>query len=242
MNNFKYIVAYFVIGLFLTTNAIAQDKNTPYKLPRPVISESNKLHKKSIDVLGSKMSYLEIGKGNPVIFIHGNPSSSYLWRNVMPYVAPQGRAIAVDLIGMGESDKPDINYTFDEQYKYFSSFVDALNVERVTLVGHDWGATLAWEYARRNPEKVRKLAFLEGVLPPAFPVASFESMGEEMGNMFRAFKDPVKGEKLIIQDNMFIEKILPGFVNRTLGKDAMQTYRAPFIKPVHRKPVLAWPR
>jgi len=241
-HSFKYIVAYILMSNFFIVNVIAQNTNTPYKLPRPVISESNQLHKKSIDVLGSKMSYLETGKGEPVIFIHGNPSSSYLWRNIMPYVVPQGRAIAVDLIGMGESDKPDIDYTFEEQYKYFSFFVDALNVKHVTLVGHDWGATLAWEYARRNSEKVRKLAFLEGVLPPAFPVASFELMGEEMGNMFRAFKDPVKGEKLIIQDNMFIEKILPRFVNRTLGKEAMETYRAPFIKPEYRKPVLAWPR
>ena len=239
---FKYFAAVFVMSHIFTINAIAQNENTQYKLPRPAISESNNLHKKSIDVLGSKMAYLEIGEGEPVVFIHGNPSSSYLWRNVMPYIAPQGRAIAVDLIGMGESGKPKINYTFEEQYKYFSSFIDALNLSHVTLVGHDWGATLAWEYARRNPEKVRKLAFLEGVLPPAFPVDSFESMGEEMGNMFRAFKDPIEGEKLVIQDNMFIEKILPSFVNRTLGKEAMKTYRAPFVKPEYRKPVLAWPR
>ena len=188
------------------------------------------------------MAYLETGTGEPVIFIHGNPSSSYLWRNVMPYISLQGRAIAVDLIGMGQSDKPDISYTFEDQYRYFSAFVDALDVKQVTLVGHDWGATLAWEYARRHPGRVRKLAFMEGVLPPAFPVPSFESMGEEMGNMFRTFKDPVKGLKLVVQDNMFIEKVLPGFVNRTLGEEAMRNYRAPFVKEKDRKPVLAWPR
>jgi len=226
----------------MTTTAMAQVTSASYKLPRPVISETHQLHKKSVEVLGSHMAYLETGTGEPVIFVHGNPSSSYLWRNVMPYIASRGRAIAVDLIGMGQSDKPDINYTFEDQYRYFSAFVDALDVKQVTLVGHDWGATLAWEYARRNPGKVRKLAFMEGVLPPAFPVSSYEAMGEEMGNMFRAFKDPVKGYKLVVQDNMFIEKILPGFVNRTLGEDAMRVYRAPFAKEEDRKPVLVWPR
>lgn len=243
INRFLAIVTNLVTVFFLTTSTVmAQVTSTSYKLPRPVISEAHQLHKKSVEVLGSNMAYLEIGTGEPVIFVHGNPSSSYLWRNVMPYIAPQGRAIAVDLIGMGQSGKPDINYTFEDQYRYFSAFVDALNVRQVTLVGHDWGATLAWEYARRNPGRVRKLAFMEGVLPPAFPVPSFESMGEEMGNMFRAFKDPVMGHKLVVQDNMFIEKVLPGFVNRTLGEEAMRIYRAPFAKEEDRKPVLAWPR
>lgn len=242
-SSFLHTIASLVAILFLTTaTAMAQTTNAAYKLPRPVISETLHLDKKVIKVLGSNMAYLETGQGEPVIFIHGNPSSSYLWRNVMPYITPQGRAIAVDLIGMGQSDKPDISYTFEEQYHYFSAFVDALNVNQVTLVGHDWGATLAWEYARRNPGKVRKLAFMEGVLPPAFPAPSFESMGEEMGNMFRTFKDPVKGHKLVIEDNMFIEKILPGFVNRILGEEAMRIYRAPFAKVEDRKPVLAWPR
>ena len=235
-------VSLAAIFYLTTTNAMTQVTQASYKLPRPTISESHQLHKKTVEVLGSNMAYLETGTGEPVIFTHGNPSSSYLWRNVMPYVAPQGRAIAVDLIGMGRSDKPDIGYTFEEQYRYFSAFIDALNVNKVTLVGHDWGATLAWEYARRNPGKVRKLAFMEGVLPPAFPVPSFDAMGEEMGNMFRAFKDPVQGDKLVIQDNMFIEKVLPGFVNRTLGEEAMKTYRAPFLNVGDRKPVLAWPR
>lgn len=243
INRFLSIVTYLVTIFFLlTTHAMAQETNALYKLARPVISEIHQLHKTSIEVLGSNMAYLETGTGEPVIFVHGNPSSSYLWRNVMPYIALQNRAIAVDLIGMGQSDKPDIDYTFADQYRYFSAFIDALNVKQVTLVGHDWGATLIWEYARQNPGKVRKLAFMEGVLPPAFPVASYESMGDEMGNMFRAFKDPVKGHKLVVQDNMFIEKVLPGFVNRTLGEDAMRIYRAPFAKEEDRKPVLAWPR
>ncbi len=139
------------------------------KLPAPVISEALRIPQKAVDVLGSRMTYLELGEGEPILFVHGNPTSSYLWRNVMPHAASGHRAIAIDLIGMGGSAKPDIPYTFDDHYRYFAAFIDALRLDTVTLVGHDWGAALAWEYARRNPTRVRRLAFMEGVLPPAFP-------------------------------------------------------------------------
>jgi haloalkane dehalogenase len=110
------------------------------------------------------------------------------------------------------------------------------------LVGHDWGATLAWEFARRNPAKVRRIAFMEGVLPPMFPFPSFEVMGPEMEKMFRAFKDPVEGPRVVMDENMFVEQVLPEFVNRTLGDEAMRAYREPYISREDRKPVLAWPR
>lgn len=160
----------------------------------------------------------------------------------MPYVADGSMAVAVDLIGMGASGKPDIDYTFADHYRYLEAFIKGFGPGKVTLVGHDWGATLAWEYARKNPGKVRRLAFMEGVLPPAFPVPSYEAMGEEMGGMFKLFKDPVMGPRKIIDENMFVEQLLPGFVNRTLGEEAMRAYRAPFIDPASRKPVLVWPR
>lgn len=214
----------------------------PRKMPAPVISEELTIPHKTLDVLGSRMGYLELGDGAPVLFIHGNPTSSYLWRNVMPYVAGGHRAIAIDLIGMGGSGKPDIAYTFEDHYRYFAAFIDALGVEELTLVGHDWGATLAWEYARRNPARVERLAFMEGVLPPAFPAPSFEAMGPEMEKMFRAFKDPVEGPRIVMDENMFVEQVLPGFVNRTLGEKAMRIYREPFLSRDDRKPVLAWPR
>jgi len=212
------------------------------KLPAPEISEELTIPRKTVDVLGSQISYLELGAGAPVVFIHGNPTSSYLWRNVMPYVANSRRAIAVDLIGMGRSSKPNIEYTFEDHYRHFSAFIDALGIGELTLVGHDWGATLAWEYARRNPQRVKRLAFMEGVLPPAFPAPSFEAMGPEMEKMFRAFKDPVEGPRIVMDENMFVEQVLPGFVNRTLGEEAMRIYRAPFPSREDRKPVLAWPR
>lgn len=234
------ICAFLVAIIMGTLPSVAADQAR--KLPAPVISEELGIPRKSIDVLDSRMAYLELGDGAPVLFVHGNPTSSYLWRNVMPYVAEGRRAIAVDLIGMGDSDKPDIEYSFVDHYRYFSAFIDAMNLNDVTLVGHDWGATLAWEYARRNPQRVKRLAFMEGVLPPAFPAPSFEAMGPEMEKMFRAFKDPVEGPRIVMDENMFVEQVLPGFVNRKLGEDAMSAYRAPFLVRDDRKPVLAWPR
>ena len=212
------------------------------KLPLPEISETLTVPRKNVDVLGSTMSYLELGEGDPVLFIHGNPTSAYLWRNIMPYVANTNRAIAIDLIGMGRSGKPDIGYTFADHYNYLEAFIDTLGLEELTLVTHDWGAALGWDYARRNPDKVVRLAFMEGVLPSAFPRPTFESMGEEMGNMFRAFKDKEQGHKLVIEDNMFVEQVLPGFVNRALGDRARAEYGAPYLKAADRKPTLVWPR
>lgn len=234
------------IWAIIGTLALGQQGSTAavstQKLPVPTISETLSIPQKSVDVLGSRMTYLELGEGEPVLFVHGNPTSSYLWRNVMPYVAKRHRAIAIDLIGMGASAKPDIGYSFADHYRYFSHFIEALGLRNLTLVGHDWGAALAWEYARRNPREVKRLAFMEGVLPPGFPVPSYQAMDAEMGNMFRAFNDPVEGPKLVMDENMFVEKVLPGFVNRTLGDEAMAAYRTPFLARGDRKPVLAWPR
>lgn len=212
------------------------------KLPQPQISETLNIPRKSVDVLGGAMSYLELGSGEPVLFIHGNPTSAYLWRNVMPYIATGNRAIAIDLIGMGSSAKPDIGYSFADHYRYLEAFIDKLGLNKVTIVGHDWGAALAWEYARQHPDRVTRLAFMEGVLPPSFPQPSFEAMGEKMGGMFRAFKDEKQGHKLVIEDNMFVEQVLPGFINRPLGNEALAAYRAPYLKAADRKPMLAWPR
>ena len=217
------------------------DDRSVYKIPKDVIDETFNFHHKSVKVLGSNISYLDEGKGRAVIFVHGNPTSSYLWRNVLPFVAEGNRVVALDLIGMGQSDKPNIDYTFADHYRYFSAFIDTLGLQTVSLVGHDWGAALVWEYARKNPHMVKRLAFMEGVLPPAFPVASYESMGPKMGDLFKKMQDPVMGKKMIIDDNMFVEQILPGFVSRPLGALAMKKYRAPFLSLSSRKPVLVWP-
>ena len=190
---FKHALAgLFAMAVFPESIALAQEP-AAYKLPPMVVSEALNMEQKFITVNGSKMAYLEVGQGKPVVYIHGNPTSSYLWRNVMPYAAKEHRNIAIDLIGMGASDKPDIAYSFADHYRYVSGFIEALGLKQVTLVGHDWGAALAWEYARRNPGNVSGLAFMEGVLPPGFPVPYFDAMGKDMGDMFRAFKDPAQG-------------------------------------------------
>lgn len=228
--------------LLLPLPANAQQQTAQYHLPRPTVPEQSTWDGSYIDVLDSRIHYVESGEGDPILFIHGNPTSSYLWRNVVPHLSDQGRAIAVDLIGMGRSGKPKIAYRYQDHYAYLSAFIEALNLRDITLVTHDWGAALGFDFAARNPDRVKRIAFMEGVLPPIFPQPSFEAMGEEMGGMFRAFKDPAKGRELIIENHMFVEQVLPGFVNRPLGEAAMTEYRQPYLSAADREPLLAWPR
>ena len=211
------------------------------KLPAPEISEAQPFEQQHIAVLDSTMSWIETGTGTPVLFLHGNPTSSYLWRNVMPEIADTNRAIAVDLIGMGASGKPDIAYTFADHARYLEAFIDEMGLTEIALVGHDWGAALAWDFATRHPARVSALSFMEGVLPPAFPLPGYEVMGET-GEVLRALRTDDVGEDLVLTQNMFVEQMLPGFVNRPLGTAAMDAYRAPFSTPKDRLPTLQWPR
>lgn len=219
--------------------ALSQDTA---RLPPAVISEENPLPRQEIAVLGTSMSYLDAGDGEVVLFLHGNPSAAYLWRNIIPFVSESHRAIAPDLIGMGHSGKPDIDYTFADHARHLDAFVEALDLTEITLVGHDWGAALAWDYARRHPDKVVRLAFMEGVLPPAFPQPSYEAMGPEMGGMFQAMRDPAQGNQMIMEGNMFVEQILPMMVNRPLGDAARAEYGLPYQSIEARLPTWAWPR
>ena len=218
----------------------AQD--TGPKLPAMTISEELTIARHNVAVLGSTMSYLEQGQGEAVVFLHGNPSAAYLWRNIIPYVAETHRALAPDLIGMGHSGKPDIAYTFADHAAYLDAFIAAMDLDQITLVGHDWGAALAWDYARRHPNKVVQLTFMEGVLPPAFPQPSYEAMGEEMGGMFRALQDPEQGYAMVMEGNMFVEGILPMMINRPLGETAIAEYGAPYKDVESRLPTWMWPR
>ena len=212
-----------------------------YKLPPTKISAAFTYQSKYIKINDLQMHYIDEGKGDPVIFIHGNPTSSYIWRNIIPYVTEQHRAIAMDLIGMGRSAKPDIDYTFSEHYQYVESFIKQLGLHNVTLVVHDWGAAIGFEFARRHPENVKGIAFMEGVLPPTFPQSSYETMGEDMGELFKMLRDPIKGKNMVINNNGFVEQLLPAFTNRTLGEAEMAVYRAPYKQKSSRKPMLVWP-
>lgn len=228
------------IALTVALAATTAQADEP-KLPVPTIAEELTIPRQEITVLDSTMSYLEIGQGAPVLFLHGNPTSAYLWRNVMPHLADTHRAIAVDLIGMGHSGKPAIDYSFADHARYLDAFIEAMDLGEFTIVGHDWGAALGWNFARRHPDRVVRLAFMEGAVPPAFPQPSYEAMGEEMGGLFRAMQDPVQGYEMIVKGNMFVEGILPQLVVRPLGETARAEYGVPYQTLESRQPVWSWP-
>jgi haloalkane dehalogenase len=191
-----------------------------------------------VEVNGSRMHYVEEGEGPPVLFLHGNPTSSYLWRNIIPHVAPVGRCIALDLIGMGQSDKPDIDYRFFDHADYVDGAIEALGLTDVTLVVHDWGSGLGFHYARRHPDNVRGLAFMEAILAP---VPSWDMFPEGARDLFQAFRTPEVGWDLICKQNVFIEQAIPGSIVRKLTDEEMDAYRAPFPTEESRKPIWRWP-
>jgi len=203
-----------------------------------------KPEKKYVEVLGRRMAYVEMGSGDPIVFQHGNPTSSYLWRNIMPHVADQGRCIAVDLIGMGDSDKlPDSGpdrYTFEEHREYLHAAWEALGVnENVTLVIHDWGSALGFDWARQNAGIVKGICYMEAVVGP---VPSWDDWPENARNIFQALRSPA-GEELVLDKNFFVERILTSSIMRTLSEEEMEEYRRPFAAPGEdRRPTLTWPR
>jgi len=221
----------------------AKHHTAPHAAAHAGVSADFPYDSQFVDVFGSRMHYVESGRGEPILFLHGNPTSSYLWRNVIPSLSPHGRAIALDLIGFGGSDKPDLDYTFQDHYRYLEGFIDALGLERMTLVIHDWGSVLGLEYARRHPEKVRAVAMMEAIVPPAFPLASYEAMGEARGERFRQFRNPETGRPLLMEQNVFIEQILGrATLTRSMTEAEMTRYRAPFPTPESRFPIYVWPR
>jgi haloalkane dehalogenase len=220
--------------------AQAEDTSSPYGLP---ISSEFPFTKQTADVLGSTMTYVDEGTGPVVLFLHGNPTSSYLWRNIIPHVVADGfRAIAPDLIGMGDSGKPDIGYTFGEHAAYLDALIDTLDLRDITLVIHDWGSGLGMRYARLNPDNVRAMAFMEAVVPPGMPAPSYEALGPENGPVFQALRTEGVGEEMVLTNNMFVEQLLPGLVARPLTEAEMAHYRAPYSTPESRLPTLQWPR
>ncbi len=157
------------------------------------------------EVHGSKMHYVEEGAGDPVLFLHGNPTSSYLWRNVIPHVSPMARCIALDLIGMGKSDKPDLEYRFVDHSKYVEGFIEALGLRNITFVIHDWGSALGFHYARRHEDNTKGLTFMEAIVRPL----TWDEFPEQVRQMFQSFRTPEVGENMLINQNMFVEALLP---------------------------------
>jgi haloalkane dehalogenase len=191
-----------------------------------------------LEVAGAKVHYIEMGKGDPILFLHGNPTSSYLWRNIIPYLTPWGCCIALDLIGMGKSDKPDIDYRFFDHVKYVEGFISAMGLQSLTLVVHDWGSALGFHYASRHAANVKGIAFMEALL---MPVSSWEDFPEDARQLFQAFRTPEVGWDLLVKQNVFMEQVIPGSIMRPLTEEEMNRYREPFKDPASRKPVWRWP-
>jgi haloalkane dehalogenase len=194
-----------------------------------------------LSVLGSNMAYRQMGRsGTPVaLFLHGNPTSSYIWRNIIPHVASVARCVAPDLIGFGQSGKPDIAYRFEDHVRYLDTFIAAAGIERAYLVGQDWGAALAFHLAARRPEFFRGLAFMEFIRP----VRTWEDFHQvpAVREIFRKFRTPGEGERLILERNAFVERVLPGSIRRKLSEEELAVYRAPFPTPQSRRPTWRFP-
>ena len=203
------------------------------------ISANDPYERRHAAVLDTEIAYVDTGAGDPVVFLHGNPTSSYLWRNVIPEVEPHARCLAPDLVGMGDSGPaPDGSYRFADHAHYIDAWFDALlPTQSVTLVGHDWGSVLGFYWARRHPERVRGLAYMEAIVRPV----SWEEWPEDARGIFRGMRSE-KGEDLVLQRNVFVERILPSSVLRGLTEEEMDVYRRPYVTEESRSPTLAWPR
>ena len=194
-------------------------------------------------VRGRRMAWTEAGSGDPIVFLHGNPTSSFLWRNVIPHASGLGRCIAPDLIGMGDSDKLDPSgpdsYRFVEHRDYLDSLLEEIGAaDRVVLVVHDWGSALGFDWANRRRDAVRGIAYMEAIVRPL----SWDDWPEASRSVFAGLRSPA-GEKLALERNVFVERILPGSILRELTDDEMNAYRKPFAAPGEsRRPTLTWPR
>lgn len=194
--------------------------------------------RKRLQVLDAEMSYIDIGEGDPIVFLHGNPTSSYLWRNIIPWVSAYGRCLAPDLIGMGQSGKSSVgSYTFKAHAGYLDEWFDQLELKNITLVLHDWGSALGFYRAYRYPELIKRIAYMEAIVQPR----RWEDFPNGRDAMFRALRSD-KGEQMVLDQNFFIETVLPKSIIRTLSQDEMEAYRAPFQQRDDRWPTLIFPR
>ena len=208
-----------------------------------MIASDERYAKKYAEVKGLRMAYVEAGAGDPIVFLHGNPTSSYLWRNVMPHLEGLGRCIAPDLIGMGDSDKlpdsgPD-SYRLVDHIEYLGGLLEALGVsQKVLFVAHDWGGPLAFDWMRRHDGAAKGVAYMETIVKPM----SWDGWPDQARQLFQAFRSPA-GEEIVLEKNTFVERVLPGSILRDLGEAEMAVYRRPYTEPGEsRRPTLTWPR
>jgi haloalkane dehalogenase len=191
-----------------------------------------------IPVLDSFVNFREIGAGRAVVFLHGNPMSSRVWRDVLPHVAERARCLAPDLIGMGDSGKPDIAYRFADHARYLDAWFEALDLRDSVLVGYDWGGSLAMDWAARHPNRVRGLVVFETFLRPM----EWKEWPPKGAELFRAIRTPGVGEKMVLEENQFLARSLANGIKRQLGEDEQAAYYAPYPDAASRRPLLQWPR
>ena len=242
----KKLTAILLLPFIMASSVLTISMNAPKIIPAiapKVDSEANispKFNFKSnyASILGSNIHYIDEGSGEIVVLVHGNPTSSYLWRNIIPTLAKTHRVIALDLVGMGKSDKPDLDYGYQDHTKYFNAFIESLGLNNITLVLHDWGGALGLDYARKNPDNVKQIAMMEAVTRPM----SWDEADLVTKILFQKFRDEKIGYKLIVEDNYFVEKLLPMMSGRKLSKLEMDYYREPYLNQSARKPVRVWPQ
>lgn len=207
-------------------------------MTNPAISTEDISYRKRIPVLDTNMAYIDVGEGDPIVFLHGNPTPSYLWRNIIPHLLPLGRCLAPDYVGMGNSG-PATNgsYRFVDHRRYLDAWFDKMDLgKNIILVVHDWGSALGFSWAQRHPERIKALVYMEGIVRPFF---SWDEWPEATREFFKAQRTPA-GEELILQKNLFIEYLLP---LRGISEEAMEVYRRPFRNPgPSRQPMLTWSR
>jgi len=203
------------------------------------ISAADWYERRRLRTLDSHLVYVEVGVGDPIVLLHGNPTSSYLWRNVIPQLSGSGRCLAPDLIGMGRSGKaPAGSYRLADHVRYLDAWFEALDLSRVTLVVHDWGSALGFHWARRNPGRVKALVYMEAIVRPV----TWAEWPEAARKIFQAMRSPA-GEEMVLAKNVFVDRILPASVLRGLTQEEMDRYREPFREPGEsRRPTLTWPR
>jgi haloalkane dehalogenase len=203
------------------------------------ISAADWYERRRLGVLDSHMAYVEVGLGDPIVLLHGNPTSSYLWRNVIAQLDGRGRCLAPDLIGMGRSGKaPSGHYRLADHARYLDAWFEALDLRHVTLVVHDWGSALGFDWARRHPDRVKALVYMEAIVRPV----TWAEWPENARKVFQAMRSPA-GEEMVLAKNVFVERILPASVLRGLTPEEMEHYREPYREPGEsRRPTLTWPR
>ncbi len=206
-------------------------------MPTQAISADFPYESRFLNVHGSQMHYIDEGRGEPILFLHGNPTSSYLWRNIVPHLTPLGRCIAADLIGMGRSEKPKLPYRFFDHAKYIEGFIAALDLKNITLVIHDWGSALGFHYAMRHPDNIKGIAFMEAIIKPF----SWEGFSKEYRLGFKLMRTPVIGWFMVSVMNGFIKGMLPKTIVRKLTPEEMAVYAAPYQTIGSRKPLRVWP-